>query len=536
MKSKYHRRAAQTSAPPIGLTRPVALVLLCLAVTVNLACPHTEVFDVRVQIQDDAVDHTHSVRSPFAIQLKLDYMNAADGVRYHWQDFRGQLLTQPQPLEPGEAVSIRAPNGQVGYLGLVLAPATRNLALPSRQPGEAREYGFAVLPPPRLANRRPNLRSRFGTIHSNVDDPYLQGWIKTMTWKTTSPKWWGMEMEKRRELGLLELPIVVGADWASDDLQPISRTQLSRLKSRIRQYFEAHPTTGFWETGIEENLRGRYEKPYYWHNLAAKLQVVRQAADAVNPDIRLIYQIAELRPRDVQAFLESKAVQYIDILSLHPYAWPDFPSPEEWLEGFVNETHDLMKARDIEMPIWFTEIGVPHHGNAPGEFFGYPEKGKRVSGCSPYQAVLYLIKIHAMAYHLGVEKLFWYNYRDRGPAREQAEDHFGLRDYWGYPKPAYVAYINLLELLSDKIPDYAGRLQDDIRVYSFRGEGETVVVAWAYPAAKRRIAVSGLLSNSSSLSPDTIRVVDPMGTPILTGESSIEISGEPVFIIGTPEP
>jgi hypothetical protein len=519
--------STRTTAPPWCNFRWRAVILVWAALILIPVWRTTAAEVVQVLIKDDVLNHLHPVGTPFTVKLKIDH--SGSGVtRFYWQNFRGRLLTDPVPLIPGKLTTIAAPSDIAGYLGLVLAPATVGLAMPNRLPGETREYGFALLPPPAATGRQVDSLSRFGMVHADLEDPYLTGWVKTMTWKTTSPEWWGMEMEKRRSLGLLELPIVVGAEWKSSDLQPVSQAQLLQLKSRIQKYFAAHPDTEYWETGIEENLRDRYQTPFYWSNLNAKARTVREAADAVNPDIQLIYQVAELSLNDVRTFLRSSAARYYDILSLHPYAWPDFPDPERWLEEYITDINDLLADMDIRMPLWFTEVGVPYRGNHPDGFFGYPGKGVEIPGKSSYEAVTYLVKLQIIAYHLGVEKIFWYNYKDRKPGREHAENHFGLRDYWGYPKPVYPAYVNLQQQIHAKRPGRAWKLPGDVRVYEFIGTEERLIVAWTYPPGTREIPISVLLGETPVA--DIIAIVDPVGTPVPYTEALLRISAEPVFI------
>ena len=510
------------------LPRRTSVAVLCGALLMLFFPAYATPAEVTVELQDDAPDHVHIADAPFDIRIKVDYSGPGI-VKFHWQDFSGKPVTSPRPLETGRLVSITAPSGHTGYLGLVLAPATAEITLPNRQPGEAREYGLAVLPQ-EASTRLVDTQSRFGMVHADLQDPYLRGWIKTMTWKTTSSKWWGDEMEKRRSLGLQELPVVVGDEWKTDDNSPVTSEQLGQLHSRVRRYFAAHPATEYWETGIEENLRHRYQTPYYWENLSAKARAVRDAADDVNPNIQLIYQIAELRPEDAKRFLQSEATDYYAILSLHPYAWPDFPDPEEWLEEYLESINRLIKDSRSSMSVWLTEVGVPHHGNYPGEFFGYPEKGARVTGKTHYEAVLYLIKIHVMAFHLGVEKIFWYNYKDRNPQREYAENHFGLRDYWGFPKPVYVAYLNLQKYLDAKQPGQARRVaSDNVRAYDFHGQDESVTVVWSYPGRDQMVSIDTLFPEYR---PDAIiDILDPMGAPVAYAGTAIPVSKEPIFII-----
>lgn len=480
----------------------------------------------RLFIRDNMEYHVHPAGQQFSLQIKLEY-DKQGTVRYHWRDFRGQVLTAPVMLQKGKMATILAPEGHTGYLGLVLEPTTSQLALPDRVAGEAREYGFALLPPAKL-ERIADKHSRFGMVHADLEDPYLQGWVKTMTWKTASPKWWNSLLEKRRSLGLLELPIIVGDEWKSSDTSPIEQAQLDRLESKIGEYFGAHPATQYWETGIEENLRHRYETQWYWPNLGAKIKAVNSAADKLNADIRLVYQIAELKLQDVRIFLENPVSDNYEVLSLHPYAWPDFPSPEEWLDAYINEVRLLLKSKNPHMPIWFTEVGAPHHGGQPGKLFGYPGKGVRVQGKTPYESAIYMLKMHVIAYSGGVEKIFWYNYIDRNPERNQAENHFGLRDYWGYPKPSYPAYVNLQKQLADRKAGKARRIASSILVYEFDGHNDRVTVAWAFPPANRQVPLSVLLPDTTF--EDILDVVDPMGESVPYADTAIWISGDPVFI------
>ena len=340
-------------------------------------------------------------------------------------------------------------------------------------------------------------------------------------------------MEKRRASGKLELPIISRSYWQSDDSKPIASSQLDRLGLRVKAYFSASPSTLYWETGIEENIKSRYRERYYWENLENKLRVVREIADGVNPDIKLIYQIAGLKQQAVSNFASSRASRLIDILSIHPYAWPDFPSPETWHDSYIQQARRQLQAQGLKQPIWYTEVGAPHHGNSPGAFFGYPEKNAEVAGLTPYQAVIYLVKLHVMALHTGIGKIFWYNYQDRHPERNHAENHFGLRDYWGHPKPVYVAYSHLHSILANRTAVNQRTLAGNIRVYKFSDNKTKVLVLWSFPEARsgESVALSALLTDLSA--DQKIEAFNSMGGRIRISDNSIRISTEPIFILIT---
>ncbi len=489
--------------------------------------PDQPIGNVNIEIYDDAAYHVHPAGQTFTVSVKVEHAGAA-AIYCQWQDFRKRPLGDPVLLIPGELKTIQSPDTTVGYYGLVFKTDNDTAVLPNRQPGESREYGFAILAPRTTSERRIEAASPFGMVHADMQDPYLPVWIKTATWKTFSPAEWLSAMERRRGLGMLELPLVLGDTWDSNDSNPISSAQLTELETKMRQYFAADPSVLYWELGLEENLEPRFDRPYYWDNLEAKARAVRQAANAVNPGIKLIYQIAELGTGPVQKFLQSKAAGYFDILSLHPYAWPDFPSPEEWMAGYLQNIRTLMQQNNVQMPIWYTEVGAPHQGNYPGGFFGYPDSGEEVQGLSREEAANYIIKTHVLALHLGVEKMFWYNYMDQGMARDYAEDHFGIRDYWGFPKPVYTAYFTLHSHLNGKNPVSAKQLPDNIRVYRFEGTTENTLVAWVYPGDERLVPLDAL--QAGLLPADILETVSAVGTPLSLDGNAIRIAGAPVFI------
>ena len=455
-------------------------------------------------------------------------ITAKDSIKYFWQNYKGEKLSEMMSLDAGEETVIDLPVGELPhYLGLVFEPVNSSVSLPGREPGESKEYGFAFFPSAPSAVAKPDPQHWLGMVHVNLEDPWLSGWVKTVTWKTTPAKWWRDKMERRRVLGSVELPIITGAEWKSDDYEPIGSKQLKKLSKRARDYFAADPATVYWETGIEENLGGRFKRPYYLANLAAKSNAVRSAADKVNPDINLIFQIANINSDDVAVFMQSDAAKNYNILSLHPYNWPDFPAPEEWLTRYLSQARNAMQEAGRVLPIWVTEIGAPHRGNCADCFFGYPKEDNEVPGLTNLEMISYMIKFNVIAVHDGVEKVFWYNYKDRGSSREFAEDHFGLIDYWEYPKPAYLAYIHMNQSLGAKAISRAVQT-DDIRAYEFSGDNENVIVAWSFPAAKNKVSLTELGVGMSSW-PD-VEVTDAIGDPLPIENGWVHLTQEPVFI------
>lgn len=447
-----------------------------------------------------------------------------------WTDAHGTPLTKSQPLTASVSNTIAAPPRTAsGYYGLVVIARVPNW-------GDIhREFGFAVLPPAAGADSTAT-DPRLGIVHMDMNDPHLgEGWIKTLgtpfynsETQALDVAGWQQAMKNRRTKGLTELPLVSGAEWETDPTKPVSPEQLQRLTTKMRQHFEADPSTRAWELGIEENLGWRAHRDtwiYYWANLEAKVQAVRQAAESVNPSINLVYQVAELDPRSVEDFCKSGAAKQFDILSLHPYAWPDFPAPERWMPAYLAQVRALQKRYNVERPIWFTEIGAPHNGN-PGGFFGYPSNGAYVRGLSRSEYAAYLVKCHVIALRLGVEKVFWYNYRDRGRDPEFAEDHFGLVDYWGYPKPAYVAYATLSRMLRGRTMKTASVVDSNVQVCRFTGARQDCLVVWTDPAVKRSLSLARLGLSSTAI----CATVDLWGRSVPIRDGVVPVSGQPLYL------
>ena len=446
-----------------------------------------------------------------------------------WVDAAGKAFAPPQPLDLYKTTEVASPALAAGYAGLSLT--VRSPGFPTVQ----REYGLAALPPDRdqgIAATDP----RLGMVHMNLGDANLGvGACKTLTaeyYDEAAQKLdvnaWQQAVAERRDKGLVELPILVGEDWDSDNTKPVSAGQLERLRVKMEQYFGATPDVRAWELGIEETLgwRGNRDKwPSYWANLAAKARVVREAAKAANLDEKLVYQVAELDYRSIEDFCKSPAAQQFDVLALHPYAWPDFPAPEKWLPEFLTKTHAIMHQYNAEKPIWFTEIGAPLDGN-PGGFFGYPSAGNYVRGLSRPEHADYLVKCHVLALALGVEKLYWYNYRDGGSDPEYAEHFFGLVDVRGFLKPSYAAYCTMARMLREKTIASMQTSVEGLQAYRLSGKAEDCVVVWAYPGSDMSLKLADL-----GLSPEHATACDIFGKPLAIANGSVPVTGSPVYIV-----
>lgn len=319
------------------------------------------------------------------------------------------------------------------------------------------------------------------------------------------------------------------------DTQPISQAQLDGLRTRMRDHLAATPSKHYWELGLEENLLDRFHTAaYYWSNLDAKVQAARSAATDAGTDTKYIFQIAEpaARKGDVTAFLSSDAATKFDVLALHPYAWPDFPSPETWMADLMTFTFDQMRTTGVQLPVWFTEVGAPHAINYPGGWFGYgdrnspdPEVNRQVTGLSRRAEVAYLIKIYVLGRQFGAEKVFWYNYIDHGSDRTNPENAFGIRDFWGFPKPAYLGWVST-QVIDHGQPAGVQQLSAGVWLATFHGENGNVRVVWRYPRGTGTVPWKALGLTSDQV----IAVASAVGTPLPAEHAGLDVGIDPIFV------
>lgn len=449
-----------------------------------------------------------------------------------WEDFLGNQLNNAS-LNLFQANTVPSPSGlSEGYYGLNFSCSDNTIPLPQRIPGVSREFGFAVLSTadvPSSLNPDPT----FGLVHVDINDPFIKpGFSKTMTTNshtgtTLNVTKWTNGINTRKAANYLEMPLVVGSFWDTDDNIPITTQQLQDLQTIMEQYFEADTDILNWELGLEENLK-KWNKTHYWNNLQLKVNAVKQARDLKNPAAKLIYQIAGTNTNSVGTFLQSTAAPMFDVLALHPYRWNAFPMPETWLSNYLDAVEGLKIQYNLpNLPIWFTEVGAPHDGNPGGLFI---QGGNNITGKSYYDGAKFITKLHAIALSKGVEKIIWYNYHDRGPDPTYPEHHFGIVDHWGFPKAAYPAYQTMVNQLHDKSFVRNDLLTGNVHVYEFENQtsGLKTIMSWVYPNGTSTVSLSDLAPDLSSGSITKVYRTD--GLPISISGNSVTLMDYPIFI------
>ena len=404
------------------------------------------------------------------------------------------------------------------------------------------EIGFCVLPA--VDNRSVSASSPLGLVHLDLQDPFIHpGHSKTTaSAQAYDPNtgqvdtaYWQSLIDEATAAGQVETPIVVDVPWDSDDSVAIPQPQLDALHQMMQQYFDADARVPTWELGLEENLSyDPLNDTRYFDNLAAKFQTVRDAVP-LGQSRQLVYQVVTVDPTlpDDQAFLQtllaSPAADQFDALSIHPYDWNQFRSPESWLPGLVANLQTMLVASGHgDLPIWFTEVGAPQN-DAGVPDFGYPADGNLVRGQTREEQAAFMVKVHAMALATGIQRIYWYNYIDQldTPSVTDPEDHFGLRDHWGFPKPVYAAYAQLTRQLRDTAFTNTEITPEGVHVYRFENGQRRVAVAWSDPDQIRYVATDTLLGAAASGAVAT----DLVGAPwSIRTDGTIRVEDAPVWV------
>lgn len=134
--------------------------------------------------------------------------------------------------------------------------------------------------------------------------------------------------------------------------------------------------------------------------------------------------------RDIHEFLPEMyaagADGCFDVLSIHPYLHPVLYTLED-LQERINETRQIVRDEGEFRPIWINEIGW---STAPNTW-GLPTVTDRI-------IATWLSAVYTDLY--GVERIYWYNFRDVAQDPDDPEHHFGLTYFDMAPKPAFDAY------------------------------------------------------------------------------------------------
>lgn len=130
---------------------------------------------------------------------------------------------------------------------------------------------------------------------------------------------------------------------------------------------------------------------------------------------------------------------YFDAVGDHPYTFPQFPSNNgnnDWAN--MSQTSPSLRSimianGDSAKKIWITEFGAPTNG---------PDANWYVSENQQAQMLVQAVQLYQTYDWAG--PFFWYTLEDGSTATDTNENFFGLIRADGSPKPAFSAFLNLI--------------------------------------------------------------------------------------------
>lgn len=355
-------------------------------------------------------------------------------------------------------------------------------------------------------------------------------------WMRQDFPWYGIEPEKGKfqwgsldaivdvglKHGISTLGIVtyappwIGHDPSTDEERELFANFVSQtvlhFKGRIR----------YWEIWNEPNI-GTFWKPRpNASDYAKALKAAYQAAKRADPDCKLLGPCTlAIDAPFIEKVLAEGAIDYFDILSVHPYRDlrdidlnKDLPDVD--LIDDLQEVRRLMAKYGSVKPIWITEMGRNTSLAPEGE------------GISEEAQANYSVKMYVVAFAGGVEKFFQYHLKEGGEDPYYTEQHYGvLRRDWS-PKPSYFAVGTLIKKITG-LKCMGNVFADDkeARGYLFSNADSSVLVLWA---------VGGTAEVDLPVGTSTLRLTDREGrertmyTP--EGIAKLVLTESPVYLEG----
>ena len=222
----------------------------------------------------------------------------------------------------------------------------------------------------------------------------------------------------------------------------------------------------YWEIWNEPNTEYFWKRPpdpkAYTNLLAAAYKACRKG----NSGCTVIGLATAGIPFDfIEGVLKEGASKSMDILSVHPYRYPQTPEASD-LAGDLAKVRALMERYGMKgRPLWITEIGWPTHVGS--------------TGITPERQANMLVRAYIESISAGVETIFWYWFGNDGPDRTYNEHHFGIRFQDGSPKPAYIAYQAMTQNLAGAVFSRSLWAEEKARIRVFSRDKQEIGVFWA---------------------------------------------------------
>ena len=226
-------------------------------------------------------------------------------------------------------------------------------------------------------------------------------------------------------------------------------------------------------------------------------------------------------------FFDLGAADIIDSISPHPYNLHRAnPYPEDHpIVSQLPEFHRFTREHSLPWEVISGEVGFSSYAmdeKAPPTFYSpNTELG---------QAQM-LVRMMVTQLARGVKRIFWYDFMNDGWDANNPEHNFGLVRNDLSPKPAVVAYANLIHRLNDCrwLGSYAVAGGGYAYAYAATGSSKPILVAWLKTGSKsvtipvrsdvRELTVSDIFGTATNV-------------PVRNHGAEIQLSETPVYIEG----
>jgi hypothetical protein len=222
--------------------------------------------------------------------------------------------------------------------------------------------------------------------------------------------------------------------WAMPSNLDAYRGYITAVVSRYRGRVRA------WEVWNEPNHGHFWQPAPNPGDYGMLLRIAAEAIRAADPGARVVFGgVSGADVGFLEAAVDVAGWDAFDVLAAHTYVAPKSPERGRLVEGEIAKLQAFIARRGGGKPIWLTEIGWPT--STPGRW-GIGDPAIQAN---------YLVRgMIAASTSPGVERIFWYNWRDDGGDPGNDENNFGLvyRD-WRTPKPAATALRTMTQRLDN---------------------------------------------------------------------------------------
>ena len=277
----------------------------------------------------------------------------------------------------------------------------------------------------------------------------------------------------------------------------------------------------YWEIWNEPDLWGFWPSGPNAANYTKLLKASYEAIKAINEPSKVIIGGLGGGKNNRFWFLDhiykEGGGNYFDIAAIHPYTESDYPEKNNTLERKINDAVERMnKNGGSGKKIFITEIGWSTYEENKNSFLSLKNQAN------------FLVRGYVIALsNAAVDKVFLHCFKNQGSDPEAFEQNFGIINNDFTPRPAAIAYANMIDRIEGL--RYSGRLdlRDPLRGYIFENENKRVFILWSLegkrslglPVKSKTVEIVDLMGNSKKAEPKKLRVrLDLTESPIFLEE------------------